>query len=359
MDEDEQKSRRDDDEDPSCWQEEVDDDMPLKRAHSPSEDLMPHKRRLYFDDEASEEPVTTTQRLASFSMVSPEKAGETPKPNPSVVVDKSNRNASREDDARRSETLQNSKQRPNDRDLHATEQEEDDFNLSDFLSANNMDPIEKDGKDTLSKQVYVRNSNKAFVGYEYLTGRIVLFTAWTNNDSDPRNIHAYIFHAVFGCNARDYAPFHDHTCKGVRLSAGTNTEEPLEAGGYNSYGILLLTRQGHTVRDTKQFLGDFVRFLNTHTYVKKRGSTPNHLVARHGRTEYVPMTNPDLSRAPRRCLGETVVLSEAINFLKYDVNPSAFDENAYEKNPALINKLFPPPHNETLCRDLGCPIPSK
>jgi hypothetical protein len=369
--------------------------------------LSKRKNDLLVDDEAEEEPRVTHQRLASFSMISPEEAGKPPAFNPEVTVPSSktsydilssvkttlkprlnscphdvgivNRKtwediASEAEDAEEAEDTDEDvplpPQKDNKKPPRTTSITQDDhhdlqhdgdipldpnhdtFSLSDFLGSNGI----KIKNETTASNLYIRNDNRAYVGYEYLRGNMILFTAWTNDDSDSRNTHAYCFHAIFGCNRENCAPFDQYACKGVMLSKGRNTDDPLISGIHNAWAVIVLANSKHTKKDTSSFLTSFVDFLNSHTYVAKNHNVKPHLIPRHGQITYHAMKKPNLTPQPRRVLGDVVTLTHAINFLKYEVSPSTFGCDAYTRNPQIMKCLFLPPYTPLLKSSFNFPI---
>ena len=198
------------------------------------------------------------------------------------------------------------------------------------------------------------SANEGRCYLEYLQGGMVLFTGY-NGNAEP----AFTLHATIAAKYR-MPPFDRHVCSGVNFSVAPNSNERLRASGNKCYtGVVVsyATFKGH--KDLLAFFRQYVRFLNTHTYMNPPGKItplPDRIHHQPNLTSYRSAMTFDITQDPKRRLGDLITLSDAIDHLQR-VNPMVFDRTVYSRHRSLITRYFGRPYNSILNEHFGFPLP--
>ena len=346
-----------------------DDDEPLlprsKRVRASVQNK--YSYNLFVEEEAEEEDTYAPLRLPVCDDVAPEDAGKIPSPNPIVKVTHLTTQQRLQDAL--------TEQPPQDPDKSDNDKEDDDdsFDL-DVYTVAHRPRIVTPPKSPSKAKAYKINYRDVYYQFERLQGNLTLFTGMTNDDTNPKNHPGFIFPATVQCNDHaDTTFFTKYDCKGVKLADPENNEIPLlhPTKHKNVYGIIVSFPSKSLLADQNEFLRNLVEFSNDHyckfnsekeieEAKKRQEDLPRFQIEKvtpknHNTNEYHIMSDPDRTQKPKRKLGDTVLLSDAIGFLQFTVNMRVFNQFAYHEFPDLMKRLFNPPYSPLLQQRLGFP----
>lgn len=193
--------------------------------------------------------------------------------------------------------------------------------------------------------------NQGVCYYEYLQGGMVIFTAYNGNQRP-----AFTLHATLAAKFR-MPPFDHHVCSGVNYSIAPNSNQRLMEPGNKCYTGVVVSRTDFDSRhDLLRFFHEYIRFLNSHTYRKDDSLTLQERIWHQPNlTTYRAAMSPDMTKDPKRKLGDVVTLSDACEHLER-VNPQIFNHTVYAKHRNLITRYFDPPYPRDLHEHFGFPV---
>jgi hypothetical protein len=190
--------------------------------------------------------------------------------------------------------------------------------------------------------------------YERLQGSVVLFTATSEGS------YQFILQAIIAAKMEN-PPFPFNTAPfvwGVTLCRDANSDVPLRnARGYDCCGLLMYD-QGESNSDRpsssetlNRYLQHLVQYCNTHGYSKREG-----LVTTSNFISYRARRPPEVTRSPKRKVGDVCTLGTVINFL-HRLDNQLFNETVYQTYPNAITSYFSAPYNFILQNAFGLPAP--